>query len=333
MKAVPAKQAANHTPSNDFRGTDEPIPNLLLRSARRQKRWTQQEVAKQIGVTTLSVDRWERGEKAPNQSDRNLLCELFHRSAEELGFPDEKETLVSGARRLRRQFTSGAQKPDQARQERDEAKRLPFQERLRFERELRGWSQSDLAEKVGCDTKTVSRWESSMIIPRPYHRQLLCDIFGKNAEELGLIEVTSEIITVPASRLAGMEASRLLSTRTLVVDVPLLCGDCEQPGITAILDTVMINPEKGYSTFYLRFANKTGEDAGLKFESLSLIDPNGDFFLGQSVGSFLLEAGQSSLLAVIFDWIPQRKTVYKLNIALIRPNKWRNTYRPFSLTV
>jgi transcriptional regulator with XRE-family HTH domain len=59
--------------------------------------------------------------------------------------------------------------------------------RLKRERELRGWSQADLAEKVGCDTKTVGRWESGDSIPRPYHRQSLCEIFGKNAEELGLI--------------------------------------------------------------------------------------------------------------------------------------------------
>ena len=59
--------------------------------------------------------------------------------------------------------------------------------RLKRERELRGWSQADLAEKVGCDTKTVGRWENGDSIPRPYYRQPLCEIFGKNAEELGLI--------------------------------------------------------------------------------------------------------------------------------------------------
>ena len=59
--------------------------------------------------------------------------------------------------------------------------------RLKRERELRGWSQADLAGKVGCDSKTVGRWESGDSIPRPYHRQSLCQIFGKNAQELGLI--------------------------------------------------------------------------------------------------------------------------------------------------
>ena len=64
------------------------------------------------------------------------------------------------------------------------ATHLPFHEQLRYERELRGWSQADLAEKVRCDTKTIGRWESGDRFPRPYHRQSLCEIFGKNAELL-----------------------------------------------------------------------------------------------------------------------------------------------------
>ena len=65
--------------------------------------------------------------------------------------------------------------------------RPPFHEQLRYEREKRGWSQADLAEKVGCDTKTIGRWESGDRLPRPYHRQALYDLFGKDAEELGLL--------------------------------------------------------------------------------------------------------------------------------------------------
>src|SRR5258706_700592 len=69
----------------------------------------------------------------------------------------------------------------------------PFHEQLRHERERRGWSQADLAEKVGCDTKTVGRWESGDRVPRPYHRQALCELFGKNAEELGLVQESSPL--------------------------------------------------------------------------------------------------------------------------------------------
>ncbi|HVB23471.1 MAG TPA: helix-turn-helix domain-containing protein [Ktedonobacteraceae bacterium] len=66
--------------------------------------------------------------------------------------------------------------------------RLPFHEQLLHERKRRGWSQDDLAEKVGSDTKTISRWESGISLPRPYSRQKLSELFGKDAEELGLFE-------------------------------------------------------------------------------------------------------------------------------------------------
>src|SRR6266566_6054984 len=62
----------------------------------------------------------------------------------------------------------------------------PFPERLRRERNSRGWSQADLAEKVGSDTKTVGRWENAESLPRPKYRQRLLALFGISAEALGL---------------------------------------------------------------------------------------------------------------------------------------------------
>src|SRR5690242_11207908 len=72
--------------------------------------------------------------------------------------------------------------------------------RLRFEREVRGWSQQDLAEKVGTTQKIVSRWERGESIPLPYYRQKLCKFLGKNAAELGLInqEETNQEPDLPA---------------------------------------------------------------------------------------------------------------------------------------
>jgi len=64
---------------------------------------------------------------------------------------------------------------------------LPFQLQLKYEREKRGWSQADLAEKVQSDFKTVYRWEAGKSVPHPFHRQKICELFGISAEELGLI--------------------------------------------------------------------------------------------------------------------------------------------------
>src|SRR6266568_1670879 len=61
-------------------------------------------------------------------------------------------------------------------------------QRLRRERELRGWSQSKVASEVGTDPATVSRWERGLSFPYPYFREKLCLLFEKNAEELGLVQ-------------------------------------------------------------------------------------------------------------------------------------------------
>ena len=318
MKTMHSKQ----TMENDFRIAGKPIPNILLRSTRKQNEWTQQEVAKKLQVGVASVGRWERGEVVPNQYDRDLLCELFHRRAEELGFPGGKEIPIS----------ADSQELGQAHEEATKSKRPPFYKQLRYERELRGWTQANLAAEVGCDTKAISRWERGLIIPTPYYRRGLCKIFGKNAEELGLTEPMPEFGAVPVNQSANVNVRPFRTTRTLSVDLPVHCGDCEQPEITATLNTIVIDSRRDCTMFYFRFTNRTAKDTGLRFDGLSLTNPNGDFFLGRSVGSFLLGAGQSTLLSVVFDWTPQPKMLYRLNVVLIRPDKWRNTYQPIPLS-
>lgn len=58
--------------------------------------------------------------------------------------------------------------------------------RLREQRELRGWTQEDLAEKVEVSPVTVSRWESG-ILPGLDHRRKLCEVFEKSPQELGFM--------------------------------------------------------------------------------------------------------------------------------------------------
>ena len=58
---------------------------------------------------------------------------------------------------------------------------------LKRQRRLRGWSQAYVAEMVGSDPKTVSRWEQGKTSPGPYFVRQLIELFGKNAEELGLL--------------------------------------------------------------------------------------------------------------------------------------------------
>ncbi len=62
-------------------------------------------------------------------------------------------------------------------------------ELLRQERIRCNWRQKDLAEQLGTTVVTVKRWERGYQQPSDYFRVKLCALFGKSAEELGLVDV------------------------------------------------------------------------------------------------------------------------------------------------
>jgi transcriptional regulator with XRE-family HTH domain/tetratricopeptide (TPR) repeat protein len=65
-------------------------------------------------------------------------------------------------------------------------------QRLRHERELRGWSQARVAREIGTLERNVSRWERGVSSPYPHFREKLCALYGKSARELGFMEDENE---------------------------------------------------------------------------------------------------------------------------------------------
>src|SRR6266487_2138905 len=60
---------------------------------------------------------------------------------------------------------------------------------LREAREQRGLAHKDVANLIGLpDSHTVGRWERGESFPQPHYRQKLTHLFGKSAEELGLVK-------------------------------------------------------------------------------------------------------------------------------------------------
>ncbi|WP_453993072.1 helix-turn-helix domain-containing protein [Bacillus nitroreducens] len=59
-----------------------------------------------------------------------------------------------------------------------------FSERLKKEREKRGWSQIDLAEKVHVSRQSVSKWETGKNYPSIEVIIELSDLFGITIDEL-----------------------------------------------------------------------------------------------------------------------------------------------------
>src|SRR5260370_23423549 len=60
--------------------------------------------------------------------------------------------------------------------------------KLRQERDLRCWSQLEVADQIGTTSLNVSRWERGITFPTAHFRQELCTLFGKSAGELGLLQ-------------------------------------------------------------------------------------------------------------------------------------------------
>lgn len=69
-------------------------PNELLRHERQLRGWSQGHLARQIGVPDYYISRWERGEVLPSPYYQQKLCELFDKTAEELGMLLSKDSAA-----------------------------------------------------------------------------------------------------------------------------------------------------------------------------------------------------------------------------------------------
>src|SRR5579859_1557695 len=69
----------------------------------------------------------------------------------------------------------------------EQAKKVIPNDRLRDERQLRGWTRAYLAAKLQlADPKTIGRWERGVAAPNAYFRRQLCAAFQLEPWELGL---------------------------------------------------------------------------------------------------------------------------------------------------
>ncbi len=58
---------------------------------------------------------------------------------------------------------------------------------LRQARETRGWTQREVADAIGTTALAVGRWERGERRPQRFYWGKLCELFGTNAVELGLL--------------------------------------------------------------------------------------------------------------------------------------------------
>src|SRR5947209_448740 len=108
---------------------------------------------------------------------------------------------------------------------------FPLNSRLHDARSERGWSQQNLADRIGTTPVNISRWENGSTFPSPYFRQRLCEVFGQTAAELGLVPPSdgSRIGNIPIARnpfftgredLLALLHKRLSTARTAALTQP-----------------------------------------------------------------------------------------------------------------
>jgi|SRR5450755_2297151 transcriptional regulator with XRE-family HTH domain len=70
---------------------EEKKSNKNLRRERELRGWSQRILAELVDTTEQVVNRWESGHHKPNRHFQTQLCQLFGKSAEELGFMSEPQ--------------------------------------------------------------------------------------------------------------------------------------------------------------------------------------------------------------------------------------------------
>jgi transcriptional regulator with XRE-family HTH domain len=81
---------------------------------------------------------------------------------------------------------------------------------LRTAREIHGWTQEELAEKIGTTSVTISRWESGVTVPSRYFRKKLSVLYDQSIQALGLLPEES---ISPLSAASSPSASPAQSKR------------------------------------------------------------------------------------------------------------------------
>lgn len=77
---------------------------------------------------------------------------------------------------------------------------MTFSQRLKHERELRGWSQAKLAEELGTTPVSVSKWERGLALPSSHFRGQLYALFATDAQKMDLLLDTNPEHEEPAEQ-------------------------------------------------------------------------------------------------------------------------------------
>lgn len=132
---------------------------------------SQADFAYKIGVNASTIYGWEHDVKIP-EAKLNEICRAFKIN---------KNWLITG-------------KGDPDTPNDKDVYLETSSDRLRFMRKKRGWTQKQLAARLGVTDVSISLWEKDASNIQPAKKQLLCNLLGCNVEwfDTGLGEASVE---------------------------------------------------------------------------------------------------------------------------------------------
>lgn len=136
-----------------------------LKMLRKEKGLTQQEIADLVHVNRVTYTNWEYGKREPNFEKLSMLACIFDVSIDFLlseNLEISKETYL----KLK------------------EEKKNLFSVRLKELRLQHGFSQEELAEKIGIKRNSYSDWENGKCKPNYEKLEKLADFFGVSLDWL-----------------------------------------------------------------------------------------------------------------------------------------------------
>ncbi|QBD75051.1 helix-turn-helix domain-containing protein [Ktedonosporobacter rubrisoli] len=106
-----------------------------LKNERLQRGWSQARLAELIGTDAGNVSRWERGFSSPSPYFRERLCQLYDKSARDLGFlpgelAEEGTNEVNGSASSSQLLQPGEEQASSAAHTRQRELALTFEQRL-----------------------------------------------------------------------------------------------------------------------------------------------------------------------------------------------------------
>ncbi|GCE26262.1 hypothetical protein KDA_17460 [Dictyobacter alpinus] len=111
-----------------------------------------------------------------------------------------------------------------------------FHEILKYQREVRGWSQARMAEELGTTPNRISAWERNISFPSAYFREKLCSQLDMDAQELGLLTASTPTIGTP-------EGTEDTPATNITLQAPETSISVQAPENPAALQSVTRHPQ------------------------------------------------------------------------------------------